>query len=106
MIYGSDLNLLHRLRSTVITKSLNLSNLPPTHFKTLELIYDLHNEGFSNKDISICLKLMGYKTKRTKRDFTQKDIWLVLKKYKERKNRKNQIQRIKLVEMVYLEDWV
>ena len=50
--------------------------------KRLELIYNLHIKGLSNKEISEFLNNKNLKTFRTNDSYTPKLIWMTLKKYK------------------------
>ena len=62
--------------------------------KILELIYNLHFKGLSNKEISEYLNNKNLKTFRTNDIYTPKLIWMTLKKYKIRllRNKDNIIQ--------------
>ena len=62
--------------------------------KRLELIYNLHIKGLSNKEISEYLNNKNLKTFRTNDIYTPKLIWMTLKKYKIRllRNKDNIIQ--------------
>ena len=62
--------------------------------KRLELIYNLHIKGLSNKEISEYLNNKNLKTFRTNNIYTPKLIWMTLKKYKIRliRNKDNIIQ--------------
>ena len=62
--------------------------------KRLELIYNLHIKGLSNKEISEYLNNKNLKTFRTNDIYTPKLIWMTLKKYKIRllRNKGNIIQ--------------
>ena len=64
--------------------------------KRLELIYNLHIKGLSNKEISEYLNNKNLKTFRTNDIYTPKLIWMTLKKYKIRLLRnKDNIMQIK-----------
>ena len=66
--------------------------------KRLELIYNLHIKGLSNKEISEYLNNKNLKTFRTNDIYTPKLIWMTLKKYKIRLLRsKDNIIQIKRV---------
>ena len=52
--------------------------------KRLELIYNLHIKGLSNKEISEYLNNKNIKTFRTDSFYTPKLIWITLKKYQKR----------------------
>ena len=60
----------------------------------LELNYNLHIKGLSNKEISEYLNNKNLKTFRTNNNYTSKLIWMTLKKYKIRllRNKDNIIQ--------------
>ena len=62
--------------------------------KRLELIYNLHIKGLSNKEISEYLNNKNLKTFRTNDIYTPKLIWMTLKKYKIKllRNKNNIIQ--------------
>ena len=62
--------------------------------KRLELIYNLHIKGLSNKEISKYLNNKNLKTFRKNDIYTPKLIWMTLKKYKIRllRNKDNIIQ--------------
>ena len=62
--------------------------------KRLELIYNLHIKGLSNKEISEYLNNKNLKTFRSKNIYTPKLIWMTLEKYKIRllRNKDNIIQ--------------
>ena len=62
--------------------------------KRLELIYNLHIKGLSNKEISEYLNNKNLKTFRTNDIYTPKLIWMTLKIYKIRllRNKDNIIQ--------------
>ena len=57
--------------------------------KRLELIYNLHSKGLSNKEISEYLNNKNLKTFRTNDIYTPKLILMTLKKYNIRLLRKN-----------------
>ena len=57
----------------------------------LNLIYKLYERGFSNREITDYLILLGIKTKYTKRNYTVTDVWLCLNKLKKRKKRLSEI---------------
>ena len=71
-------------------------NLNPKRKQRLELIYDLHLQGWSNKQITDHLNSKNFKTPRTKKEYTPKLIWMTIYKYKNRLSRKcDRILRIK-----------
>ena len=70
--------------------------LNPKRKQRLELIYDLHLKGWSNKQISDHLNFQNLKTLRKKIQYSPKLIWMTIHKYKKRLFRKsNRILRIK-----------
>ena len=60
------------------------------------MIYDLHLQGWSNKQITDYLNSKKFKTLRTKKQYTTKLIWMTIHKFKNRLFRKSdRILRIK-----------
>ena len=56
--------------------------LNPKRKQKLELIYDLHLKGLSNKQISDHLNFQNLKTHRTTKQYIPKLIWMTIHKYK------------------------
>ena len=80
----------------VETTQLGVFSLNPKRKQRLELIYDLHLQGWSNKQITDYLNSKNLKTFRTRKQYTPKLIWMTIHKYKKRLFRKsNRILRIK-----------
>ena len=78
------------------TTQLGVYSLNPKRKQRLELIYDLHLQGWSNKQITDHLNSKNLKTLRTKKQYTTKLIWMTIHKYKNRLSRKSdRILRIK-----------
>ena len=69
--------------------------------KRLELIYNLHIKGLSNKEISEYLNNKNLKTFRTNNIYTPKFIWMTFKKYKIRLLRNKEII-IQIKECLYV----
>ena len=70
--------------------------LNPKRKQRLELIYDLHLKGWSNKQISDHLNFQNLQTLRTRKQYTPKLIWMTIHKFKNRLSRKSdRILRIK-----------
>ena len=70
--------------------------------KRIELIYNLHKNELTNKDICKYYSLRKLKTFRTQKEYTPKSIWVTLQKYKKRLQRnKDKIMFIK--ESMYIE---
>ena len=61
---------------------MSLFRIRNERLKRLELIYNLHIKGLSNKEISEYLNNKNLKTFRTNDIYTPKLIWMTLKKYK------------------------
>ena len=80
----------------VETTQLGVFSLNPKRKQRLELIYDLHLQGWSNKQISNYLNSKYFKTLRTGKQYTPKLIWMTIHKYKNRMYRQSdRILRIK-----------
>ena len=80
----------------VETTQLGVFSLNPKRKQRLELIYDLHLQGWSNKKITDYLNSKNLKTLRTRKQYTPKLIWMTIHKYKNRLSRKSdKILRIK-----------
>ena len=78
------------------TTQLGVFSLNPKRKQRLQLIYDLHLQGWSNKQITDHLNSKNLKTLRTKEQYTTKLIWMTIHKYKNRSSRKSdRILRIK-----------
>ena len=73
----------------VETTQLGVFNLNPKRKQRLELIYDLHLQGWSNKQITDHLNSKNLKTLRTKKQYTTKLIWMTIHKFKNRLSRNN-----------------
>ena len=99
---GIDLELLLVMKNyfeydvIVETAQLGILDLNPKRKQRLELIYDLHLKGWSNKQISDHLNFQNLKTLRKKIQYSPKLIWMTIHKYKNRLSRKSdKILRIK-----------
>ena len=80
----------------VETTQLGIFSLNPKRKQRLELIYDLHLKGWSNKQITDYLNSKNLKTLRTRKQDTTKLIWMTIHKFKNRLSRKSdRILRIK-----------
>ena len=80
----------------VETTQLGVFSLNLKRKQRLELIYDLHLQGWSNKQITDHLNSKNLKTLRTKEQYTTKLIWMTINKFKNRLFRKSdRILRIK-----------
>ena len=80
----------------VETTQLGVFSLNPKRKQRLELIYDLHLQGWSNKQITDHLNSKNLKTLRTKKQYTTILNWMTIHKFKNRLFRKSdRILRIK-----------
>ena len=80
----------------VESTQLGVFNLDPKRKQRLKLIYDLHLQGWSNKQITDYLNSKNLKTLRTRKQYTTKLIWMTIHKFKNRLSRKSdRILRIK-----------
>ena len=78
----------------ITTASLSLDYINPKNKKRLDFIMKLHNNGMTNKQIVEILKSKKIK-RRNKNDFySVKDVWVCIKKLKDRNLRKSNIKEI------------
>ena len=68
---------------TIVTSELTIPQLPKEREERLEFIYQLHLNGYSNRQTSEYFNSWGIKTPRG-RVYSRKLIWMTLKKYKKR----------------------
>ena len=74
------------------TESLSLDYINPTNQNRLNVIMELYNKGWSNKEIVTFLNLNGTKRRNKKDNYTMKDVWICIKKLKKREQRKQKTQ--------------
>ena len=74
------------------TESLSLDYINPTNQNRLNVIMELYNKGWSNKEIVTFLNLNGIKRRNKKDNYTMKDVWICIKKLKKREQRKQKTQ--------------
>ncbi len=86
----SDYKLFVKFNVTINTDKLSVFRIQNERLKRLELIYNLHIKGLSNKEISEYLNNKNLKTFRTNDIYTPKLILMTLKKYNIRLLRKNE----------------
>ena len=86
----SDYKLFVKFNVIINTDKLSVFRIQNERLKRLELIYNLHIKGLSNKEISEYLNNKNLKTFRTNDIYTPKLIWMTLKKYNIRLLRKNE----------------
>jgi hypothetical protein len=84
---------------SITSRKFTVVNLSDDWEDLLELIYDLHINGMSNRDISEYLNSNNYKPRRTDK-FSTNLVWILLKKYKIRLQKKNEV-KIKVEEVGY-----
>ena len=77
-----------RFQIKIQTNKLSVFQIGNEKLKRLDLIYNLHKKGLTNKDICEYLSLRKLKTPRTKKEYTPKLIWGTIQKYKKRLQRK------------------
>jgi len=94
-IYNVTLGCIVRITSRKFT----VVNLSDDWEKLLELIYDLHINGMSNRDISDYLNSNNYKPRRTDK-FSTKLVSSLIEKYKIRLQKQNEV-KIKVEEVGY-----
>ena len=89
-----DYKFYFRFQIVIQTNKLGVFRIGNERLKRLDLIYNLHKNGLTNKEICEFLSLKKLKTLRTKKKYTPKLIWVTLKKYKIRllRNKDNIIQ--------------
>ncbi len=74
------------------TKSLCFDWINPYNSKRLNVIWKLHKNGFSNREICDYLILNGFKRRNKKDNYKVKDVFMCLKKLKVRNKRKTDIR--------------
>ena len=72
------------------TRQLTVVTLNEEWEELLELIWKLHTQGMTNKEISNYLNTNGYKPRRTEK-FSSNGVWGILKKYRIRKQKKEEL---------------
>ena len=91
-----------RFQIVIQTNKLGIFRIGNERLKRLELIYNLHTNGLTNKDICKYLSLRELKTFRTQKDYTPKLIWGTIQKYKKRLQR-NKDKILFIRESLYVE---
>tara|TARA_Y100000991_G_scaffold200154_1_gene172348 strand:+ start:52 stop:441 length:390 start_codon:yes stop_codon:yes gene_type:complete len=97
-----DYKLFFNLKVLIRTNRLGVFRIGNERLKRLELNYNLHKNGLSNKDICEYLSLRKLKTFRTQKEYTPKLIWGTIQKYKKRLQR-NKDKILFLRESLYVE---
>ena len=76
-----------RFQIVIQTNKLGVFRIGNERLKRLKLIYNLHKNGLTNKEICQNLSLRKFKTFRTQKEYTPKLIWGTIQKYKKRLQR-------------------
>ena len=82
-----DYKLYFRFQIKIQTNKLGVFRIGNERLKRLELIYNLHKNGLTNKKICEYLSSKKLKTLRTKKEYTPKLFWWTIQKYKKRLQR-------------------
>ena len=88
---------------TIQSNNLGVFRLNNKRSLRLELMNHLSNIGFSNREITDLLNVSNIKKVRTNTKYTPKDVFMGIKKYKQRLNRFTNNRLISLRERLYLE---
>ena len=91
-----------RFQIVIQTNKLGVFRIGNERLKKLDLIYNLHKNSLTNKEICEYLLLRKLKTFRTKKEYTPKLIWGTIQKYKKRLQR-NKDKRLFIRESLYVE---
>ena len=91
---------------TIQSNNLGVFRLNNKRSLRLELMNHLSNIGFSNREITDFLNVSNIKKVRTNTKYTPKDVFMGIKKYKQRLNRFTNNQLISLRERLYLEKFL
>ena len=73
---------------TIYTRSCSLDRISTKNQSRLDFILKLHNQGYSNVEITNFLNIFGFKRRNKKDNYKVKDVWVCLKKLKLREERK------------------
>ena len=82
-----DYKFYFRFQVIIQTNKLGVFRIGNERLKRLDLIYNLHKNGLTNKEICEYLSLRKLKTFRTRKEYTPKLIWGTIQKYKKRLQR-------------------
>ena len=82
-----DYKFYFRFQIKIQTNKLGVFRIGNERLRRLDLIYNLHKNGLTNKEICECLSLRKLKTFRTQQEYTPKLIWGTIQKYKKRLQR-------------------
>ena len=88
---------------TIQSNNLGVFRLNNKRSLRLELMNYLNKIGYSNREITDFLNVSNIKKVRTNTKYTPKDVFMGIKKYRQRLNRFTNNQIISLRERLYLE---
>jgi len=88
---------------TIQSNNLGVFRLNNKRSLRLELMNYLHNLGWNNREITDLLNISNIKKVRTNTSYTPKDVFMGLKKYKQRLKRFSNNQIIQLRERLFVE---
>ena len=88
---------------TIQSNNLGVFRLNNKRSLRLELMNYLNKMGYSNREITDFLNVSNIKKVRTNTKYTPKDVFMGIKKYRQRLNRFTNNQIISLRERLYLE---
>ena len=91
---------------TIQSNNLGVFRLNNKRSIRLELMNHLNNIGYSNREITDFLNVSNIKKVRTNTKYTPKDVFMGIKKYKQRLNRFTNNQIISLREILYIERFI
>ena len=91
-----------RFQIIIQTNKLGVFRIGNERLKRLDLIYNLHKKGLTNKEICEYLSSNKLKTIRTKKEYTPKLVWGTIQKYKKRLQR-NKDKILFIRESLYVE---
>ena len=82
-LYSSEVLLLSN-QVTIETKSLTITELKNENKRRLEVVWDLSEQGYSPKEISVYLNENGFKRKYSNKPFNRLEVGMMKIKYKRR----------------------
>ena len=82
-LHSSEVLLLSN-QVTIETKSLTITELKNENKRRLEVVWDLSEQGYSPKEISVYLNENGFKRKYSNKPFNRLDVGMMKLKYKRR----------------------
>lgn len=91
---------------TIQSNNLGVFRLNNKRSLRLELMNHLNNIGYSNREITDFLNVSNIKKVRTNNKYTPKDVFMGVKKYKQRLKRFSNNQIIQLRERLYVEKFL